>query len=132
MWRYAAMHWIAFLIGGFYLVGGLFALRQARMNLLLDQALSRISLKPTSQEDRIAGVWMFAASFLTIGSGLALIFLSRWAVIVFGLCWLSQAVYLLWASRTEDYGRPATVNAFILYTFASALVLWFWTRGVLG
>jgi hypothetical protein len=118
------MIWIAYLVGGFYLLGGLVALRQARMNLFLDKALAAISLEPTAREDRIAGAWMLGASVLTVASGATLVLRSRWAVAAFGLCWLAQAVYLLWATRTRDYGRQATINAFALYTAATLLVVW--------
>lgn len=118
------MIWIAYLIGAFYLLGGLAALHQARMNLFMDKALAAISLAPTPREDRIVAIWMFAASVLTILSGAALLFRSRWAVAAFGLCWAAQAIYLLWATRTRDYGKPATINAFVIYTLASLMVVW--------
>lgn len=118
------MSWLAYVIGAFYLLGGLVALRQARVNLMLDRALAAVSLVTITREDRIVGAWMVAAAVLTLGSGAALLALSRWAVPVFVLCWLSQALYLLWAVRTKDYGRMATVQAFALYTLATLLVVW--------
>lgn len=118
------MNWLAYVIGAFYLLGGLSALRQARLNLMLDRALVAVSVLTITREDRIVGAWMFAAAVLTVGSGAALLVLSRWAVPVFVLCWLSQAVYLLWAMRTKDYGRMATIQAFGLYTAATLVVVW--------
>ncbi len=125
------MHWMALTLGGFYLYGGLVALRQARMNLVLDEALARISLEATPRDDRIAGVAMLTGAGLTVLSGAVLLLHSRWAVAAFGLCWLTQAVYLLWAVRTEDYGRPATIKAFGLYTLATLAVLWLAMDGAL-
>lgn len=125
------MHWMALTLGGFYLLGGLVALRQARMNLVLDRALARISLEATPRDDRIAGAAMLTGAVLTILSGGVLLLHSRWAVVAFGLCWSAQAVYLLWAVRTEDYGRPATIKAFGLYTLATLAVVWLAMDGAL-
>lgn len=125
------MNWIALSFGGFYLLGGLVALRQARMNLLLDKALAQISLEATPRDDRIAGIAMLTGAVLTVLSGAVLLLHSRWAVAAFGLCWMVQGVYLLWAVRTEDYGQPATIRAFGLYTLATGMVLWLAMSGVL-
>lgn len=118
------MIWFAYMIGAFYLLGGLVALRQARLNLILDRALAAVSLVSITREDRIVGAWMFTAAVLTVASGAALLMLSRWAAPVFALCWLSQAIYLLWAMRSKDYGQMATIQAFALYTVATLMVFW--------
>lgn len=126
------MSWLAFVIGAFYLVGGLAALRQAHLNLTFDRALATIHLGAVTREDRIVGLWMLAAAGLTIVSGAVLLALSRWAVAAFALCWLAQAVYLLWAMGTRDYGRMATIQAFALYTVAAMTVAWMAQAGVLN
>lgn len=126
------MTWLAYCIGAFYLLGGLAALRQARLNLLLDKALAAANLVSISRDDRIVAVWMFVAAALTVSSGISLLLLSRWAVLLFGLCWLSQAAYLIWAVQTRDYGRMATIHAFGIYTVATLTVTWMARTGVLG
>lgn len=126
------MDWIARLLGLFYLLGGLFALRQAHANAMLDKVMAAMTPDGDSRADRIAGAWMSVGAGLTLLSGALLLLLSRWAVPAFLLCWSCQAVYLLWARRQDDYGRPATVRAFVGYSAAAAAVVWWASAGVLG
>lgn len=126
-------------MGLVYLLGGLFALRQAGMNWALDASVARITLEPTPARERIAATAMVAAAGLTLASGAALALLSGAAIWLFGACWATQAAYLLWAQRgyapedeSDRRGRRRTINAFALYSLATAWVLWLGGSGRLA
>ena len=128
------MEWIARAVGAFYIVGGLFALRAARTNDLLDRALAGIEMKPTPRAERLraAGLWVGGA--MTAASGVALLLLSRWAVWLFLANLLLQALYLAVASvwlrpetELDALGRRRTVNAALFWTCATIAVL-IWSR----
>ena len=132
------MEWVARFVGAFYLVGGLFALRAARMNHLIDKALSAIDLKPTPPEERVRGIALTLGAVLTALSGLALLLLFRWSAWIFLANLLLQLGYLLWASRwlkpedDEDRkGRDRTRNAAILWGLATLAVIWWTQQGLL-
>ncbi|HYE43956.1 MAG TPA: hypothetical protein VEA15_11240, partial [Caulobacteraceae bacterium] len=117
------MEWIARAVGAFYLVGGLFGLRAAWTNDLLDRVLAGLEMKATSGPERLrsAGLWVGGA--MTAAGGLALLLLSRWAVWLFLANLLLQALYLAAASawlKPEDeheaLGRRRTVNAALFWT----------------
>ncbi len=128
------MEWFARFVGAFYLLGGLFALRAARMNHLLDKALSAIDLKPTPAVEQVRGITLTIGAVLTALSGLALLLLFRWSAWIFLANLLLQLAYLLWASRwlkpedeADRKGRERTRNAAILWGLATLAVIW-WTR----
>jgi hypothetical protein len=130
--------WFARAVGLFYVVGGVVAMRAWRMNALLDNAVSQISLKATDPVERTRGVAMFITSGLTAVSGLLLIFLLKAAVVAFLLNAASQAAYLAWAARalppedeSEAIGRRRTTNAFVIWLVMTGLVLLLFERGVL-
>jgi hypothetical protein len=130
--------WFARAVGLFYVVGGVVAMRAWRMNALLDNAVSQISLKATDPVERTRSVAMFIASGLTAVSGLLLIFLLKAAVVAFLLNAASQAAYLAWAARalppedeSEVIGRRRTTNAFVIWLVMTGLVLLLFERGVL-
>lgn len=126
------MEYLAIAVGAFYLLGGLVSVRAARMNSMLDSAMSQISMQPVARDERIIGLWMFAASILTTASGVTLILLHGWAVWAFLACWGAQAVFLLWAQTRPDTGTRATKNAFIIYSGVTAWVVWMGASGRLA
>lgn len=134
----AGLGWFARAVGLFYLVGGLFALRASWMNLFLDDAIARISLKTTDPAERTRGVAMLIASGLTALSGLLLVFLLKAAVAAFLLNAASQAAYLHWARKalppkdeSDAIGRRRTTNAFTTWLVLTALVMLLFQQGVL-
>ena len=132
------MEWVARALGLFYVLGGLFALRAARMNSLLDKALSAIELNPVPAVEKVRAAGLWTSVILTPASGLALLLLSRWAAWLFVLNLVLQAAYLVWASiwlkpedALEEKGRRQTINAALSWTFATAAVLWWTWTGLL-
>lgn len=128
------MDWFARFVGAFYLVGGLFALRAARMNSLLDRALSAIDLKPTPPEERVRALALTAGGAMTALSGAALLLLFKWSAWLFAANLVLQLAYLVYADRRlkpedalEQQGRNQTRNAAILWGLATLAVIW-WTR----
>ena len=132
------MQWLAYTIGAFYVFGGAVAIRAGRMNRLLDRAIGRLMLEKTPIREQVRSLYAFVVGVLTLVSGGALLLLSRWAVAVFLLCAIVQAAYLVWAIRAlppsdadEAKGRRGSVNAFVIYAAATALVVWLDYTGVL-
>lgn len=125
------MDWIARFVGFFYLLGSVGVIHRARLNAVLDKGLAGITLKPTPRHERIIRAWMFLMAAMLAVSGGLLLFLSRWAVVAFVVCWAAQALYLVWYSRLPDSEQARPTPAFILYGVATLAVLgWGWT-GVL-
>ncbi len=132
------LSWIARGVGLFYLLGGVFAVRMARMELFLDDAIARINLGKSKPEpaERLR-VWsMITISVLTVVSGLLLILLLRPAVYAFLANAVVQGVYLVWARKVlppEDaddaLGRRRTTNAFIVWLVMTTLVLLLFEQG---
>ena len=125
------MDWIARFVGFFYLLGAVAVMQKARMNAILDKGLAQLTLKPTPRHEKIIGAWMFLMAAMLAVSGGLLIFLSRWAVVAFVICWAMQGLYLVWYSRLPDGEQARPTPAFILYGIATlAVIAWGWT-GVL-
>lgn len=133
------MEWVARALGAFYLIGGLFGIRAARMNSLLDKALAGIDLKPTPWPEKVRAWMLWSAVGLTAGAGLSLLLLAKWTVWLFAINMVGQIAYLIFAARwlkpedaLEQQGRDRTRNAAIIWGFATLAVIW-WTReGVLN
>lgn len=132
------MIWVGYAIGAFYIFGGLLALRAVRSGLFLDRAIAKISGEGIPLADRVQAAYGAIVAVLMLAGGGALLLLSRWAPLLFMVCVLVQAVYLVWAARAlppenalEAKGRQASVNAFVLYSAATAFVLWMQFQGLL-
>ncbi|PWR23892.1 hypothetical protein [Zavarzinia compransoris] len=126
-------------LGAFYGFAGLVALRAAVMGGFIDRALAALSMKRTPRAERIRQIWLTAAPVGIGAGGFALIMLWDWAVVLFIVNALAQAVYLvIVAPRYLDpedppdaKGRRSTWNAFLLYLVATAGVIWAGHAGTL-
>ena len=132
------MDWVARAVGAFYLLGGLFALRAARMNDLMDKALSAIDLKPTPWTERLRSAGLWAGAAFSIAGGVALLLLSRWAAWIFAASLALQVAYLVAASiwlepedEADARGRRSTVNAAILWGLITLATIWWARTGLL-
>lgn len=130
------MEWIARLVGAFYIFAGVMTVRQAILNWRMERVFGAFLGTPPSE--KAADVMLSLIAVLTLSSGLTLVFLSRWAAPAFVVCWLAQAVYLLWAQRWYVPEEPelirlrrSTINAFAVYTAPTLAVLWWSQTGVL-
>ncbi|CAN5127635.1 hypothetical protein BH10PSE1_BH10PSE1_05770 [soil metagenome] len=124
------MDWAARLIGVFYVVAGLIALRQMAVSWRLELAFGKYF--PTQPSERAADVILTVGSALVLISGVTLVLLRSWAVPAFVACWVLQAGYLLWAERwypPETDGverlRRHTLHGFAAYSVATAIVMAF-------
>ncbi|MBR0648955.1 hypothetical protein GXW78_04725 [Roseomonas terrae] len=127
---------LAVAIGLFYVVAGLMLLRRLPAEAMLDQMLAALGDGSAPAERRRTQIWMLGGT-LVFASGLSLAVLSRWAPAFFVAAALLQAGYLAWASRalpTADEatrrGRRSVVQALVVYTVATAIVLWLDRQGV--
>lgn len=132
------MQWIGIAVGCFYVFAGAVLLHAMRMDRFLDSALAQLTLEPTPVAERVRGRMSAVIAWTTLLGGAALAILSVWAVPLFLVSALAQAGFLVWARRNdppenegEAAGRRRTVNAFVIYLVACALVLWLLRDGVL-
>ncbi len=121
------MHWIAHLIGLFYVFSGLIVLRCLAQDRLIDQAIAGISGQIPSKNEYRQTQLLHIMAALTLTSGLALATLSRWSFALFGINTLFQVAYLRWARQAtppanddERAGRRATIRAAGVYAIATA------------
>lgn len=131
------MEWAARTIGVFYVLGGLMLVYQAWMNWRLQRALSGVL--PISLTEQTADAMVGLGGVLVLLAGLALAVLSAWAVAAFLAGWSIQAGYLLWANRwfrPRDVvafgGRRRALDAFVIYTVITGIVIWLPMAGILG
>jgi hypothetical protein len=120
--------------GLFWMVGGVFAFRQAQMADLIDNALESLTLE---KEDRLINRFLFIGSILTFFSGLGLFLLSKWVLIPIIFLVGSQLVYFMIKqqqrklAKTEEEKQeaeinPSTINAFwisVVVAIASVISL---------
>lgn len=132
------MIWAAYALGAFYLAGGVLVINGARTELFLDGALKKLTGEPTPVAERIRAAYGVAVGVLMVAGGAALLLRSWWASVVFGLGVVLQAVYLVWATRAlppqnaeEAKGRRGGFNAFVIYSAATAFVLWLQLKGLI-
>lgn len=121
---------VARIIGGWYIFAGAVALNAWRMNAFMDQALEKLTLKPTERIEQLRGWTIFGVGSLTLMSGMFLILLSPLAPPAFLACCALQGAYFAWARKalppkdaTSAKGRRASTNAFLLYLGATGFVL---------
>jgi multisubunit Na+/H+ antiporter MnhC subunit len=124
-------------VGAFYAFAGFVATRAAMMSRLLDQALAAISLQKTKPAETAQSVWLLVTSAIVLAGGVFLLAGMQLAAWTFAVSALGQAAYIyVLAPRYFDredppdaQGRQRTTNAFVIYTAATAFILWAAYRG---
>jgi cytochrome b subunit of formate dehydrogenase len=108
------------------------AARVALTSHLLDRALAAITLERLRPVERAQTLWLLCSAVLVLAGGIALMLLLELAVWLFLASAAGQALYLAWlAPRYFDAADPPdakgcrqTANAFVIYTAATAFVVW--------
>lgn len=113
-----------------YVVGGMLHMRQLVMSAIVDDLLLALDDAQAGRE-RLHTRIMTAGAALTFASGLSLMAMSRWSLLIFACNAALQGAFLIWAARTrppedalERDGRAATVRAYVLYLAALSFVVY--------
>ena len=120
------------LIGAFYAFAGYVATRAALTSHFLDRAIAAIAVKKPSATEKAQAIWLITAASLVLTGGIALTLLLDLSVWLFVASALGQAVYIGFvapkffdvADPPDLKGRRQTTNAFVIYSAATALVIW--------
>lgn len=120
------------LVGAFYTFAGYVASRVALTSHLIDRALDAIALEKPKPVERAQTLWLLCSSVLVLAGGIALMLLIELAAWLFLASAAGQALYLAWlapryfdaADPPDAKGRRQTTNAFVIYTAATAFVVW--------
>lgn len=126
-------------IGAFYAFAGHVATRAALTSHFVDRAIAAIECKRPSRVETAQSYWLLSAAALVLASGVTLLFLLDIAAWLFLASAIGQALYLFYlAPRIFDVedppdasGRRGSINAFVVYGAATALVLWALSAGEL-
>lgn len=119
-------------VGAFYVFAGYVATRAALTSHVLDKAIAAIGGKGLSRVEIATTAWHLTAASLVMASGLAAVLLLDSARWLFVASALGQATYIylvapLWfdvEDPPDPKGRRQTTNAFVIYSAATAFVLW--------
>jgi hypothetical protein len=128
------------IVGAFYAFAGYIATRAALTSHLLDQAIAAIALKKPSRTEQAQAGWLLTSACVILAGGILLLFGLATAAWLFLVSALMQAAYITYvAPRYFDpvdppdaKGRRGSVNAFVVYSAATAFVLWGSMQGKLG
>lgn len=120
------------LIGAFYAFAGYVATRAGLTSYFIDRAIAAIALKKPTAAETAQTVWLLGAAMLILAGGVLLMLLLDLAAWAFAASSLAQVAYLFYvAPRYFDVddppdprGRRQSTNAFVVYTAATAFVLW--------
>jgi len=130
---------VARLIGAFYAFGGWLALRYLLTDDLLDKMIAALKVAQPEPKDVVRRRVLAGVGLLTCLSGVALLLLSRWAPVLFLAGLAAQGALLVWAGRTfppkdaaDRKGRRGTINAAVVYSAVTAVVLWLQADGRLS
>lgn len=128
------------LVGAFYTLAGVLAVRAVLSSRMLDLALAALDAGNPDRRETLQQVWLLVASLLILAGGVALLLHLKIAALLFAASALFQIVYLLIAApyyfdagdnAPDATGRAGSTNAAILYTVVTAFVLWAHSRGYL-
>ena len=120
------------LVGLFYAFAGYAATRAGLTSYFLDQAIAAIAAKRPSPVDTAQAMWLLTASTIVMIGGILLMLLIDWAAWVFVASVLGQIAYLFYLApryfdvedELDPKGRQGSMNAFVIYGAATALVIW--------
>ena len=119
-------------IGAFYAFAGYVATRAGLTSHFIDRAIAAIAMKKPPRVETAQTVWLLCAAMIVLAGGVALMLLLDFAPWLFLASALGQAAYIYYvAPRYFDAenppdaaGRKGSFNAFVLYSAATAFVLW--------
>lgn len=127
------------LLGACYLAGAFLTLRAIATDAMLDKALTALTLGEADAADQDRRRLLTALSLLTAASGGALLLLAGIAPWLFLLNLAGQAGWLVYARKRfppqdddEALGRRRSTNAAVVWTAATAIVIWLDFAGRLG
>jgi hypothetical protein len=120
------------LIGAFYAFAGYVATRAGLTSYFIDRAIAAIALKKQTAPETAQTAWLLSAAVQVLIGGVLLMLQMDLAAWAFAASSLAQVAYLfLVAPRYFDVddppdpqGRRQSTNAFVVYTAATAFVLW--------
>lgn len=126
-------------LGAFYAFAGHVATRAALTFHFVDRAIAAIEGEAVSRAETAQSYWLLSAAALVLASGVALLFLIDIAAWLFLASAIGQALYLFWlapryfdaADPPDAAGRRRSINAFVIYVVATALVMWALAEGEL-
>lgn len=120
---------IAFALGLFYAVGGILHMRALVMDAMVDSLLVALGDGEASRE-RLRTRILTVGAALTFASGVSLMAMSRWTLLIFAINVTLQGGYLVWAAHAfpprdelERKGRRSTLRAFFIYLAVLGLVI---------
>lgn len=119
-------------IGAFYVFAGYVATRAALTSHFLDRAIAAIAAKKPTATETAQSYWFLFSATLVLAGGATLLFLVDVAACLFVASALGQALYLFYLAprffdgedAPDPVGRRQTTNAFVIYTAATAFVVW--------
>ncbi len=119
-------------IGAFYTFAGLVAARAALTSNLIDHAISAISMQKPDRIEIHRTIWLLGQTVLIFAGGVCLMLLLEPAAWIFALTALMQALFFVAlaplyfdaADAPDPQGRRSSMNAFVIYTAATAFVVW--------
>jgi hypothetical protein len=121
-------------VGAFYVFAAYALTRAVLTSHLLDVALAQISGGKPSSAERALVVWHLGSAVVIFAGGAMLAMRLAPAAWLFLVAAAGQALYLGWLAPRyfdrddppEPAGRRKTINAFVVYCAATALVVWAW------
>ena len=116
-------------VGLLYALGAIFLIRQMALSEVLDRAIALMKARPEPRKQIVRRWLLGGGAVLTGASGVAALLLSSWALPLFVLNLVAQAIWLVWATTAfppedeEDaLGRRRTMNAAFLCATVAATV----------
>ena len=127
------------LVGAFYAIAGVMAMRAVLSTRLIDVATAAIGGKRPAHRETLQHIWLLISSLIIFVGGIALLLRMELAAALFAISAALQILYLLIAAPNyfdvldppDPKGRAATINASVLYGAATLFVLWAYARGLL-
>ena len=119
-------------IGAFYTFAGLVTTRVALTSNLIDVAISAIAMKKPDRIDTHRTIWLLSQSVLIFAGGVCLMLLLEPAVWIFAAATSAQVLFFVAlgpyyfdaADPPDPAGRRGSINAFVIYSAATAFVIW--------